>query len=64
MKITITFEFDEEEDGIGGELTYTKGGIDDLHSLAHFYAFATRGVGFTYVENVGFEKEDGTVTFG
>jgi hypothetical protein len=64
MKMTIIFELNEEEDGVAGELIYTKSGIDDLHSLAHGYAFATRGVGYTYVENVGFEKEDGTVTFG
>lgn len=64
MKMTIIFELNEEEDGVAGELIYTKSGIDDLHSLAHGYAFATRGVGYTYVENVGFEKEDGTVIFG
>jgi len=64
MKVHITFEFEDEVDGVGGDLSYSREGIDDLYSLAHFFAFATRAAGFTYVENVGFEKEDGTVTFG
>lgn len=64
MKVHITFEFEDEVDGVGGDLSYSREGIDDLYGLAHFFAFATRAAGFTYVENVGFEKEDGTVTFG
>lgn len=64
MKINITFEFEDEVDGVGGDLSYSREGIDDLYSLAHFFAFATRAAGFSYVENVGFEKEGGTVTFG
>lgn len=64
MKVSIKFEFDALEDGIGGVVTYEEDDISDLYQLARFYAFATSAAGYTYVENVGFEKEDGTVTFG
>lgn len=64
MKITITFENDSEEDGFEGKTSIERYGIDDLYALAHVYAEATRSAGFTYVEAVAFEKDDGKIVFG
>lgn len=64
MKVTIIFENDSEEDGFDGRTTVERYGVEDLYTLAHVYAEATRGAGFTYVEAVAFEKDDGKMVFG
>tara|TARA_R110000744_G_scaffold166639_1_gene283871 strand:- start:492 stop:692 length:201 start_codon:yes stop_codon:yes gene_type:complete len=63
MKVTITFESDCEEDGFVGSTTVVREGIDSLHDLAEAYCDATVAGGFTYVENVAFEKDDGQMVF-
>ena len=63
MKITIVFESDCEDDGFKGSTTIVREGIDNLHQLAEAYCDATVAGGFTYVENVAFEKDDGQMVF-
>ena len=38
--------------------------IDDLYSLGQAYGDFTRSIGFNYVEDVAFEKDDGQMVFG
>tara|TARA_R110000796_G_scaffold86661_2_gene187410 strand:+ start:360 stop:560 length:201 start_codon:yes stop_codon:yes gene_type:complete len=64
MKVSIEFESTGEEDGFYGTTTLVRHDVDDLHALAQVYADAARAGGFTYVENVAFEKDDGQMVFG
>tara|TARA_R110000803_G_scaffold92433_3_gene159910 strand:+ start:1237 stop:1437 length:201 start_codon:yes stop_codon:yes gene_type:complete len=64
MKVTITFESTHEEDGFDGSTTLERNSVEDLHSLAQVYADSARAAGFTYVESVAFEKDDGQMVFG
>jgi len=64
MKVTVTFENDSEEDGFDGKTSVERYNVDDLYSLAYVFGEATRSAGFTYVEAVAFEKDDGKMVFG
>ena len=64
MQISITFTTDSEDDGFDGSTTVVRGNIDDLYGLGQAFADAARAGGFTYVEDVGFEKDDGAMIFG
>lgn len=64
MRIEITGYFDKDEDGFEGSFTSIRDGVEDLQTLAQQLTDAARGMGWSYVVNVGFEKEDGSVTFG
>ena len=64
MKLMLTAVFEPEEDGVDGGVSLTRGDVDDLHSLAHAMADFARACGFSYVSDVGFEKDDGEMTFG
>ena len=64
MKIVLTAIFDSEDDGVVGTDTITREDVDDLHSLAQAVGDFTRSCGYTYVNDVGFEKDDGSMAFG
>ena len=64
MKLIITFKSSDDEDGFSGSTTVERDDVDDLHSLAQAYGDAARAAGFTYVESVAFEKDDGQMVFG
>ena len=64
MKLTIEFESTSEEDGFYGTTTLVRHDIHDLHALAQAFADSARSGGFTYVEDVAFEKDDGQMVFG
>ena len=64
MRLIITFVSSDEEDGFNGVTTVERNDIDDLQSLGLAYAEAARAAGFTYVEGVAFEKDDGQMVFG
>lgn len=63
MQVSITVINYIEDDGVDGEMSMTRN-IEDLQGLSQLYADAARAMGFTYVEDVGFEKDDGEMTFG
>jgi len=63
MRVTITFEATGEEDGFEGSTTLVRENVDDLYSLASVFADSARAGGFTYVEGVAFEKDDGQMVF-
>ena len=64
MRVTLMFEFDKEEDGISGSSTSTRDDCLTLEEIAQFITDGIQGAGFSYVENTGFEKDDGSVVFG
>ena len=37
--------------------------IDDLYGLGYAFADAARAAGYTYVQDVAFEKDDGSMVF-
>jgi len=57
--IFITFT----EDG-GDSVKLVRHEVEDLYALSLFFADAARAAGYTYVESVGFEKDDGEMVFG
>ena len=64
MQLTITFESTNEDDGFNGATTIVRSDVDNLHALARAFTDAAQAGGFTYVEDVGFEKDDGQMVFG
>tara|TARA_R110000822_G_scaffold171179_1_gene310968 strand:- start:534 stop:734 length:201 start_codon:yes stop_codon:yes gene_type:complete len=64
MRVTIIFEGTHEEDGFDGTTTLVRNEIDDLYALGRAYTDAAQAGGFTYVEDVAFEKDDGNMVFG
>lgn len=63
MQVSITFTSNSEEDGFIGSTTIVREDVDDLHTLAAIFADSARAGGFTYVEGVAFEKDDGQMVF-
>jgi hypothetical protein len=64
MKVILSAVFDGDYDGVSGTTTVTRDDVDDLHSLAQVVGDFTRSCGYTCVNDVGFEKDDGSMTFG
>ena len=64
MQVTITFTPDCEDDGFSGSTTVTRNYVIELSELSNAFRDATNAAGYTYVEDVGFEKDDGTMVFG
>lgn len=64
MELTMTVNNDKEEDGFTGSITMVRSDIDDLYSLGQAYGDFSRAIGFNYVEDVAFEKDDGQMVFG
>ena len=64
MRVTIMFESTNEDDGFDGATTIVRNEVDDLITLARVFTEAAQAGGFTYVEDVGFEKNDGEMVFG
>lgn len=64
MRVSIDFYFDKDEDGYEGSSSCSRDNIEDLYGLSQMLGDAVRGAGFSYVTDVGFEKDDGTVIFG
>ena len=64
MKVTVRFDMDPEEVGYAGTTSVQREGVSDLVALAQVFADAARAAGFTYVEDVAFEKDDGNIVWG
>lgn len=64
MKVVLTAIFDSEDDGVVGSATIARSDVNDLHSLAQVVGDFARSCGYTYVNDVGFEDDDGSMTFG
>lgn len=64
MKVTILFEETIDEVGYNGQVLHVQDNIEDLRQLSDFLAAAVRGAGFSYVQGVAFEQDDGEMVFG
>jgi hypothetical protein len=64
MKVTVSFESTMNEDGVDTTTTYEHYDVTDLQDLAWVFAVAARAGGFTYIEAVGFQKENGGEVWG
>ena len=64
MRVSIDFQYDKEDDGYDGSSSASRDGVLDLYTMAQFLADAMKGAGFSYVVDVGFEKDDGNIIFG
>lgn len=64
MRIEITAYHEKDVDGFEGYICSSRDGVVDLEEMAQMITDFVRGAGFSYVVNVGFEKDDGSVTFG
>ena len=64
MRVSIDFQYDKEDDGYDGSSSASRDGVEDLYAMAQFFTDAMKGAGFSYVVDVGFEKDDGNIVFG
>tara|TARA_R110002167_G_scaffold86335_4_gene233788 strand:+ start:875 stop:1075 length:201 start_codon:yes stop_codon:yes gene_type:complete len=64
MQVQVIFTPDCEDDGFVGSTTVTRNYVIELSDLSNAFRDATNAAGYTYVEDVGFEKDDGTMVFG
>lgn len=64
MRVSIDFQYNKEDDGYDGSSSASRDGVEDLYTMARFFTDAMKGAGFSYVVDVGFEKDDGNIVFG
>ncbi len=64
MQVTMIFKSESEADGFQGSTTVIRDNVEDLYGLGRAYADGARAGGFPYIEDVGFEKDDGSMVFG
>ena len=64
MRVSIDFQYNKEDDGYDGSSSASRDEVEDLYTMAQFFTDAMKGAGFSYVVDVGFEKDDGTIVFG
>jgi len=64
MQVSISFKYTAEEDGYEGMSEHVHEDVFSLDQLAMLFGDAVRGAGWSYVCNVGFEKDDGSMVFG
>lgn len=61
----VTLIYKEDYDTLSENTTIiTRDNVDDLTDMMDFLGDALRGLGFTYVENVGWEDSKGNVNWG
>ena len=61
MKVSIIIEETCEDTGEAiTTTTYSRGDVEYLWDLLHFYSEATRKAGYDYVEAIGALKDDNT----
>jgi hypothetical protein len=59
MRISINAYMDKEADGYEGSVSIDRDDVDDLYTLLSVLKDAVNAFGFTYVESLGAEKDDG-----
>lgn len=64
MRVSILFEECKEDVGYDGSVFHLREDIEDLTQLADFLGDAVRGAGFSYVNGVAFERDDGEMVWG
>lgn len=64
MRVSILFEECKDDVGYDGTVFHLREDIQDLTQLSDFLADAVRGAGFSYVNAVAFERDDGEMVWG
>jgi hypothetical protein len=64
LQVSIKFQYEKDDDGFYGSSSSSRDGVEDLYTMAQFLTDAMKGAGFSYVVDVGFEKDDGSIIFG
>lgn len=63
MRISINAYMDKEADGYEGSVSIDRDDVDDLYALLALLKDATNAIGFTYVESLGAEKDNGEMVW-
>lgn len=64
MRIDFEAYFDKEDDGIGGSIRISRDDVTSLEDIASAMKDFLLGAGFSYIEDVGFSKDDGNMVWG
>lgn len=64
MRIELEAYMDKEEDGYEGSVRMSRYEVEDIYQLADLFTEFAKGLGFSYIKAVGFEKDDETVLWG
>jgi len=63
MKVTVTFEMSEMEDGETASLSFTKEGIEYLEHYLHMVGRSARAVGWDSIDTLTATHEQNQVKF-
>ena len=64
MRIDLNAYMDKEDDGLSGSVSVSREDVGDLTAVAQAVKDWLLGMGFDYVDDVGFSKDDGTMVWG
>ena len=64
MRINLSAYMDNEDDGYSGSVDLSRDGVEDLTTIAQVMKDWLLALGFTYVDDVGISKDDGTMVWG
>lgn len=64
MRVSLSAYLDKDEDGYSGSVSIDREDIDNLVAIAQTVKDFLHGLGFDYVDDVAFSKDDGTMVWG
>lgn len=64
MNVNIHIDFNEEQDGVDGNLSMARYRIEDAYGMAQFFTNVMNAAGFTYVQDTGFVYDNGKEVWG
>ena len=64
MRVNLNAYLERDEDGYTGNVSVDREDVDDLTTMAQVVKDFLLGLGFSYVDDVGFSKSDGTMVWG
>ena len=64
MRVDIEFYFNKDEDGFDGNVRVSRDSVEDLYEVSRVITDAINGAGFSYVEDTGFQKNNGEELWG
>lgn len=64
MRVNLSAYLERDEDGYTGNVSVDREDVDDLTTMAQVVKDFLLGLGFSYVDDVGFSKSDGTMVWG
>jgi hypothetical protein len=64
MRIDLSTYMDNDQDGFSGNVNVSRDDVEDLTTIAQVIKDWLMAMGFTYVDDVGISKDDGTMVWG